>query len=210
MTGQAQQRGLTSDDPHLQTFEIFMPRILLSNYRDNYYKEINQEISNQRNQQQSKMNTVQQTLTKESALPKNFSIEKVEEPGNFMNGTMQTCIEKARLEPQLYVRERGAIARLLGVTPELKNEVIPVLFKDPWMNFSNYFLCGLDFDFLMLDALVVTFIDIVASSDTTVRARLMLGILIAYILDSFLIFLRKYFGRRNLARHTLADERFLI
>ena len=88
--------------------------------------------------------------------------------------------------------------------------MIPVLLKDPWMNFSNYFLCGLDFDFLMLDALVVTFIDIVAGSDTTVRARLMLGILIAYILDSFLIFLRKYNGRRNLARHTLADERFLI
>jgi hypothetical protein len=76
-----------------------MPKILLSNYRDNYYKEINQEISNQKNQVQSKMNTVQQTLTKESALPKNFSIEKMEEPGNFMNSTMQTCIEKARLEP---------------------------------------------------------------------------------------------------------------
>ena len=78
------------------------------------------------------------------------------------------------------------------------------------MNFSNYFLCGLDFDFLMLDALVVTFIDIVAGADVSVRARLMLGVLIAYILDSILIFLRSYFGRRNLARHTLADERFLI
>ncbi len=78
------------------------------------------------------------------------------------------------------------------------------------MNFSNYFLCGLDFDFVMLDALIVTFIDLVAWKDSTLRARLMLGILIAYIVDHFLIFLRKYFGRRNLARHTLADERFLI
>jgi hypothetical protein len=41
MTGQAQQRGLTSDDPNLQTFEIFMPRILLSSYREQYYREIN-------------------------------------------------------------------------------------------------------------------------------------------------------------------------
>ena len=71
----------------------------------------------------------------------------------------------------------------MGYTPDLKNEVIPVLFKDPWMNFSNYLLCGLDFDFLMLDALVVTFIDIVAGGDASVRARLMLGILVAYILD---------------------------
>jgi hypothetical protein len=78
------------------------------------------------------------------------------------------------------------------------------------MNFSSYFLCGLDFDFLMLDALVVTFIDIVGGGDVTLRARLMLGVLIAYIVDTLLIFLRKYFGKRNLARHTLADERFLI
>lgn len=92
----------------------------------------------------------------------------------------------------------------------MKNEVIPVLFKDPWMNFSSYFLCGLDFDFLMLDALVVTFIDLVGGKDATLRARLMLGVLIAYIVDTLLIFLRKYFGRRNLARHTLADERFLV
>jgi hypothetical protein len=90
------------------------------------------------------------------------------------------------------------------------SDVIPVLSKDPWMNFSSYFLCGLDFDFLMLDTLVVTFIDIVGGTDVTLRARLMLGVLIAYIVDTLLIFLRKYFGRRNLARHTLADERFLI
>jgi hypothetical protein len=38
----------------------------------------------------------------------------------------------------------------------------------------------------------------------------MLGVLIAYILDTFLIFLRNYYGRRNVAKHTLADERFLI
>ena len=78
------------------------------------------------------------------------------------------------------------------------------------MSFSNFLLCGLDFDFLMLDVLVVTFIDLVAWTDATIRSRLMLGILIAYIVDSFLIRLRAYSGRRNLARHTLADERFLI
>jgi hypothetical protein len=38
----------------------------------------------------------------------------------------------------------------------------------------------------------------------------MLGILVAYIVDSLLKTLRGYSGRRNLASHTLADERFLI
>jgi hypothetical protein len=100
MTGQAQQRGLTSDDPNLQTFEIFMPKILLSSYREQYYREINQEISNQMNLKTGKYNTVQQMMTRERAIPERFSIERLEEPGNFMNKTMQTSIEKARLEPK--------------------------------------------------------------------------------------------------------------
>jgi Meckelin (Transmembrane protein 67) len=150
---------------------------------------------------------------------------------------MQTYIERVRLEPRQYVRERGAIARWLGIQPLASGPSwaqrgpaqgqdgagraqgasqassysdIPVLFKDKWMNFSNFLLCGLDFDFLMLDVCMVTLIDLIAWQDSTLRSRLMLGCLIAYIVDSLLISLRRYSGRRNLASHTLADERFLI
>jgi len=94
--------------------------------------------------------------------------------------------------------------------PNIKNIDVPIMFKDKWMNFSSYLLAGLDFDFLMLNALVITFVDLVAQKDGNLESRLMLGILIAYIVDSCLIFLRTHYGRRNLAKHTLADERFLI
>jgi hypothetical protein len=57
------------------------------------------------------------------------------------------------------------------------------MFKDAWMNFSSYLLSGLDFDFLMLDCLIVSFIDIAANHDAKLQARLMLGILIAYMVD---------------------------
>lgn len=36
MTGQAQTRGLTMEDPNLQTFEIFMPKDMLGMYKDLY------------------------------------------------------------------------------------------------------------------------------------------------------------------------------
>ena len=71
-------------------------------------------------------------------------------------------------------------------------------------------LTGLDFDFLMLDVLTITFIDIVAFNDSTLQSRLMLGALVAYIIDNFFIWLRRYYGKRNLSSHTLADERFLL
>lgn len=69
---------------------------------------------------------------------------------------------------------------------------------------------GLDFDFLQLDILVITFIDLVCRSDSNLECRLVLGVLIAYILDRSLIWLRSYYGKRNVAVNTLTDERFLV
>jgi hypothetical protein len=78
------------------------------------------------------------------------------------------------------------------------------------MSFTNYLACGLDFDFLMLDCLTISFIEVAARFDTKLQSRVIMGILVAYLLDNFLLWLRSYLGRRNLARHTLADERFLV
>lgn len=187
-----------------------MPQKMLGYYRDLYFKEINQEISNALNTKTNRFNSVQQAMTREKAVPSGFRIERLEDPGRFMNRTFQTYIEKVRLEPRQYVRERGALARWLGFQPGVSDTEIPVLFKDRWYSFSYFLLSGLDFDFLMLDALIITFIDLVAAGDLNLRSRLMLGVLLAYIVDSILIHLRGYFGRRNVASHTLADERFLI
>lgn len=102
------------------------------------------------------------------------------------------------------------MSRWLGLMPSMLSQDVPIMFKDPWMGYSSYLMMGLDFDFLMLDVLVISFIDIAAQSNAALQSRLILGILIAYLVDNFLMFLRAHFGRRNLAKHTLADERFLI
>ena len=57
--GQAQTRGLTIEDPTLQTFEIFMPPLMLENYKDLYYKNISNEISNAMNNKTNRFNAVQ-------------------------------------------------------------------------------------------------------------------------------------------------------
>ena len=62
-----------------------------------------------------------------------------------------------------------------------------MLYKDHYSSFTNYMLTGLDWDFLSLQVLIVTFIDLVASYDSTLRSRLMLGVLVAYIVDLSLI-----------------------
>ena len=37
-----------------------------------------------------------------------------------------------------------------------------------------------------------------------------MGVLVAYLLDNCLIWMRGHLGRRNLSKHTLVDEAFLI
>lgn len=112
---------------------------------------------------------------------------------------MQTYIEQVRTEPRKYIQSRTACQRFLKVPSTIAAKGVPIMFRDKWMTFSQFFLMGLDFDFLMLDILVITFIDIVGMDDTTLQSRLVLGVLIAYMVDNMLLSMREYFGRRNLA-----------
>jgi len=57
---------------------------------------------------------------------------------------------------------------------------------------------------------VITLIDCSAKYNLTLESKLVLGVLIAYLVDTFLLWMREYYGKRNVAQNTLTDERFLI
>lgn len=87
----------------------------------------------------------------------------------------------------------------------------PTLYPDKFLpSFANTFLYGLDFDFMMLEVLIIALMDRANYLDNQIESGLALGVLIAYIVDNFLIWLRLHKGRRELAVHTLCDERFLV
>jgi hypothetical protein len=50
---------------------------MLMYYKDLYYKEINQEISNVMNLKTNRFNSVQQVMTREKAVPAGFNINKL-------------------------------------------------------------------------------------------------------------------------------------
>lgn len=89
-----------------------------------------------------------------------------------------------RAEPKKYIKERSIIDHLFDRPPieDLKAEK-PVLFKDKWYSFGNFFLMGMDWDFVMLDSCIMSFIIQVTVYDVELNIRLLLGIIIAYILD---------------------------
>jgi hypothetical protein len=115
------------------------------------------------------------------------------------------------MEPKVYIKERTMIERLFNRAP--KAELAsgkPVMYKDRYLSFSTTFLAGMEFDFLMLDALIISLINSAAYSATAVNSTVLFGILLAYIIDEGFIWMRAYYGRRNLSKHTLVDEAFLI
>ncbi len=69
---------------------------------------------------------------------------------------------------------------------------------------------GMDWDFVMLDSCILSFVIQVSLYDVELDIKLLLGLLVAYITDQGLFFIRNWRGRRNLARHTLVDDKFLF
>jgi Meckelin (Transmembrane protein 67) len=115
------------------------------------------------------------------------------------------------MDPPMYIKDRSWMQRLLNRAPmaHLKDDK-PIMFKDHWGAFNSTFLMGMDFDFLMLDVVIITFMERETQREVSVNSRVILAVLLAYIIDQLLFWLRGYLGRRNLSKHTLADEAFLL
>ena len=139
-------------------------------------------------------------------MPKNLKIEGLDTERKIMNKLMMQYVEKVRLEPKKFIKVRSAAERFCNSAPPELAQNQPVMYKDPACSYGKFFLMGMDFDFLMLEVFVISLVHTAFRHRTGMDVRLLLGILIAYLIDSALTWLRKYRGRRNFAGKTLIDE----
>jgi len=128
---------------------------------------------------------------------------------NVMNKIMKKYIDQVRAEPKSFIKEKRMVDRLFGLNPVEKR--FPVMFKDKFLpSFSKTLLYGLEFDFMMMEVLIIALMDRCNYLPNDIQSGLAFGVLMAYLFDYILIWLRKYRGRKNLAMHTLSDEKFLV
>jgi hypothetical protein len=207
--GNAMIRGIAPTMPEQQTFEIYMPKKMIDDYKKNYLNKVITEIERARSSIMTNYNELQKTLGNFPAIPYNLDLRSLEKTNEVTNKIIKKYIEQVKSEPNFYIRERSLVERLFGLFP--KDKRIPLMFHDHFLpSFYKTLLCGLDFDFMILEVLVIACMDRSAYLENKIESGLVFGVLIAYIVDYLLIWLKRWRSRKNIAMHTLCDEMFLF
>lgn len=211
-SGKAQMRGITDSAPDLQTFEIFVNYDLIQHYKAEYLQDVTLKITEAQTSNTQNYDRIQQTFSLDPSIPQNMDMEKLDVSRKVMNKLMINYVELVRSEPDRFIKERTAWDRLVNRSPHRKGDTrnYPIMYPDRWESFSNTFLQGMDWDFLMLYVCGLSFIEQVGRKDASLQSKLMLGVLVTYIVDCLLVAMRRYFGQRNIAKQTLTPEQFLI
>ena len=74
--GKGQMRGLTLDDPDLQTYKIFVSKRLIMQYKTNYMSTVNAELTNTQQKNAALTSNAVRTFSREPAIPQGFDIGK--------------------------------------------------------------------------------------------------------------------------------------
>jgi len=129
-------------------------------------------------------------MSQSAALPVNEKLNwrDLDDTNESMNKIMKNYIQKTNSQPHTFIREKTMSQRLFNHHAAVD---FPTLYPDKFLpSFSNAFLYGLDFDFMMLEVLIIALMDRANYAENDIESGLALGVLIAYLLDYYLIWLR--------------------
>jgi meckelin len=119
-----------------------------------------------------------------------------------MNRFLSAFIDHALRDFSYMVKDKLLLERLMGI--EFNDPIDKALFyNDDGHGFNSVLLYGNEWNLLLFDMVIFTFTDVFASD-------FVLAAFVTYIVGQLLVLSRDSLGRRNLARKTLVDERFLI
>lgn len=170
---------------------MFIPEKLLTDYKNKYFTEVTSQIDRSNKMAVSTYNAVQRAMTSQPALPSRLDLTELEQKRRLINKIMMRYIEQVRTQPQIYLQERTQIDRLLKRQPTQLNAAEQiVMYKDKQFSFGKTLLMGMDFDFLMLNVCVLCFVENMSRFYPEVRSRILMGVLVAYVIDKVLVKIR--------------------
>jgi hypothetical protein len=91
--GQATIRGISDEDPNMQTFEIFIPVTLMKHYRTSYLQEVTQNIQKKETENTQMYTAVQKSIYRSPAVSIGLNLEDLDTSRRVMNKIMQRTVE---------------------------------------------------------------------------------------------------------------------
>ena len=132
------------------------------------------------------------------------AVEKRIQAYNTLNRFLSAFIDHSLRDMDYLVRDKLLFEHILNM--ELKELPPPdkaIFYNDDGRSFNSILFYGNEWTLMLFDLLMFAFVDSLAQD-------FVLAGVITYLVTKALIILRDSFGRKNLTRKTLVDERFLI
>lgn len=102
-TGKAQIRGITNDDPDLQSYEIFVPVQLMNHYKREYEAEIQKSINETQTVNRINYTSLMQAFNVRPAIPQGMELDKLDLARKVMNRLMINQIDRVKNEPTRFI-----------------------------------------------------------------------------------------------------------
>ena len=121
-----------------------------------------------------------------------------------LNRFLSAFIDHAVRDLDYLVRDKLLFEQILSM--ELKDLPPPdraIFYNDNGRSFNKVLFYGNEWTLMLFELLVFAAVDLISED-------FVLGGVLTYIISKGLAIARNTFGRKNLARKTLVDERFLI
>ena len=134
-----------------------MPQKTMESYKQELLAKLDVAVEEQKITNAAKDNAAVTAFTVTDAIPKNIKIDRLDGERKVMNRIMQRFVEQVRMDPKAYILDRPPVDRLCNKPPQIFTiDQKPVFFKDKDFSYGKNFLLGMDFDFLMLEAAVLS------------------------------------------------------
>ena len=206
-SGPARSRGLENDtEEHNknQSYEMFLSHVMRTIYDGLYIIQTESLMVKGVNK-----NNYFKKSKLGRRLFKNFiNLEKDQTMlDNYMNNQLKNKLELISSNTMAYIKDKTFCQRIFGYTINnaglQKIDAPDLLFyRDAGQNFDDLLFCGMEWEWFIMDLFVFQMFMITLDDN-------FIAMLLTYLWDSILYYIRGYLGDANVAKKAVVDDRFL-
>ena len=126
---------------------------------------------------------------------------------NYMNNQLKSKLELVSSNVMMYIKDKTFCQRIMGYTINnsgLQQINAPDLlfYRDYGQNFDDLLFCGMEWEWFIMDLFIFQLFMMVLDDD-------FISMMITYLIDNLLYYIRCYLGDNNVAKKAVVDDRFL-